>query len=527
MSESIDIASMDCTQIMEFVYISRLKIWQQLDQHLAEVNASAPADPLRISSRASSLLSAHVHIITAVSSQRAECFSEHVRLLLTVSLRRMKALATPQVKQLWHASQDGLEDPEGASRLKTWLIDAAGLLDADLRTLKTVLQTWTPPSLAESRFYSHEALRRDTFEEYTLDKGLLQGLLRSLPVDSFVADFGAGSGQYARWLNDTGLVKAFAFDGSPDINLVTRGAVAAADLGKPLTLWRRFDWSLCLEVAEHIPTDLTPTFLQNLDQYTATGLVLTWARPGLQGLGTANPLTQEQVLALIREHTGLIHVDEELTKKLRAASTIPHLADTLLVMVREPSQTVSVPSPQPLAWNHGFQLSVVVILSAMSSNDNRDVEQHPQTGEVPQPTAEEPAVKREVLAPVVPSMTTITFLITLNIQPTAETEKIREILAQLAQSVAAKPGASFYQSYQKRPDQIEFIETFRDSDAALWHLQNQDQALAALWFTQIALESITIIGPASEALRNELAGYPLANKPVYIAGLSGFPPQVN
>lgn len=351
MSESIDIASMDCTQIMEFVYISRLKIWQQLDQHLAEVNASAPADPLRISSRASSLLSAHVHIITAVSSQRAECFSEHVRLLLTVSLRRMKALATSQVKQLWHASQDGLEDPEGASRLKTWLIDAAGLLDADLRTLKTVLQTWTPPSLAESRFYSHEAdgrfstmeaLRRDTFEEYTLDKGLLQGLLRSLPVDSFVADFGAGSGQYARWLNDTGLVKAFAFDGSPDINLVTRGAVAAADLGKPLTLWRRFDWSLCLEVAEHIPTDLTPTFLQNLDQHTATGLVLTWARPGLQGLGTANPLTQEQVLALIREHTGLIHVDEDLTKKLRAASTIPHLADTLLVMVREPSQTVSV-----------------------------------------------------------------------------------------------------------------------------------------------------------------------------------------
>ncbi|CAE7559169.1 unnamed protein product, partial [Symbiodinium necroappetens] len=145
----------------------------------------------------------------------------------------------------------------------------------------------------------------------------------------------------------------------------------------------------------------------------------------------------------------------------------------------------------------------------------------------PQPTAEEPAVKREILAPVVPSMTTITFLITLNIQPTAETEKIREILAQLAQSVAAKPGASFYQSYQKRPDQIEFIETFRDSDAALWHLQNQDQALAALWFTQIALESITIIGPASEALRNELAGYPRANKPVYIAGLSGFPPQVN
>ena len=27
-----------------------------------------------------------------------------------------------------------------------------------------------------------------------------------LPLDSVVADFGAGSGQYAKWLNDTGLL---------------------------------------------------------------------------------------------------------------------------------------------------------------------------------------------------------------------------------------------------------------------------------------------------------------------------------
>ena len=28
----------------------------------------------------------------------------------------------------------------------------------------------------------------------------------------------------------------------------------------------RFDWSLCIEVAEHLPTKLTPTFLANLDK---------------------------------------------------------------------------------------------------------------------------------------------------------------------------------------------------------------------------------------------------------------------
>eukprot|EP00434_Breviolum_minutum_P031357 symbB.v1.2.027728.t1/scaffold2866.1/size70932/4 len=387
---SIDLGSMDCAKIMEFVYVSRWKLWQHLDGELAEVNktsgptAGGALQTLRFSSRASSLVSAHVHIITAVASQRAECFSEHVRLLLTVSLRRMKTLSTEQVKQLWHASQDGFaNEADHASRLKAWLSEATGLLDADLRTLKTVLQTWTgqrvffsygvgrhlfltdddmltrtPPTLAESRFYSHEAdgrystmeaLRRDTFEEYQLDKGLLQGMLRMFSLDSVVADFGAGSGQYAKWLNDTGpvidgLVTAMAFDGSPDIHLVTKGQVALADLGQPLNLWRRFDWSFCLEVAEHLPSTLTPTFLANLDKHTENGLIITWARPGLQGLGTANPLTQDQALELIRQHTGLTHFDQELTAALRASASIPHIADTLLVMVRPSAATEPLPT---------------------------------------------------------------------------------------------------------------------------------------------------------------------------------------
>ncbi|CAK8986603.1 unnamed protein product [Durusdinium trenchii] len=367
---SIDIASMDCAEIMEFVYISRWKLWQQLDQELAEVNQSSVAASslkiLRRSSKASSLASAHVHIITAVASQRSECFSEHVRLLLTVSLRRMKTLCTQQVKQLWFASQDGFtHESDHQMRLKSWLSEATGLLEADLRTLKTVLQTWTAPSLAESRFYSHEAdgrystmeaLRRDTFEEYQLDKGLLQGMLRMLPLDAVVADFGAGSGQYSKWLNDTGLVTALAFDGSPDIHLVTKGAVALADLGQPLSLWRRFDWSLCIEVAEHLPTKLTPTFLANLDKHTEQGLIITWARPGLQGLGTANPLTQDQALELIREHTGLSHLDQELTAALRASASIPHIADTLLVMVRPGSAGAAPTSDAAPACNaeHGW-----------------------------------------------------------------------------------------------------------------------------------------------------------------------------
>jgi 2-polyprenyl-3-methyl-5-hydroxy-6-metoxy-1,4-benzoquinol methylase len=300
-------------------------------------------------------MSAHTHFLAAISSQRTECFSEHVRLLLIVNLRRMRALTTGQVKQLWMVSQNGTEEiDELVAHTKQWMGEAADLLDADLRTMRTVLRAWHPPTPEEARFYSHEAdgrfstmeaLRRDTFDEWQLDKGLLRGLLRHvLPVDAVVADFGAGSGHYASWLNDTGLVTAHAFDGSPDIELVTKSAVMSADLGKPIRLWRKFDWSLCLEVAEHIPPELTERFLRNLDEHTEHGLILSWARPGLQGLGNANPRSEGEVLSYIKEYTSL-QPDPVLTHNLRLASAVPYLAETLLVLVRnlQPSQGTCAP----------------------------------------------------------------------------------------------------------------------------------------------------------------------------------------
>ena len=57
-------------------------------------------------------------------------------------------------------------------------------------------------------------------------KPLLRALLRYvLPRDSLVADFCAGAGQGATFLNDTGLVKAFAFDASTNIKLLSKNVV--------------------------------------------------------------------------------------------------------------------------------------------------------------------------------------------------------------------------------------------------------------------------------------------------------------
>eukprot|EP00929_Paragymnodinium_shiwhaense_P002809 TRINITY_DN103105_c0_g1_i1.p1 TRINITY_DN103105_c0_g1~~TRINITY_DN103105_c0_g1_i1.p1 ORF type:complete len:541 (-),score=122.32 TRINITY_DN103105_c0_g1_i1:43-1665(-) len=342
--------SMDCARLMEFVFVSRLKVFERLEKLQKAAAAEGDAAPWRTSlkrlSLASSMTSAHVHIIAAIASQRTECFSEHVRLLLIVNLRRLKTLTTNHFKSLWLVGQDGpSKAAELAQSTLAWLKEGTELLEADTRTMRSVLKGWRQPTPDEARFYSHEAdgrfstmesLRRDTFEEWQMDKGLLRGLIRFVfPLDASVGDFGAGSGHYSKWLNDTGLVSSFAFDGSPDVELVSKGVVKNADLGRPFTLDRTFDWALSLEVAEHIPADFAPTFLRNLDSHATQGVVLSWSRPGFPGLGSANPLREEDVIQLVKRHTGL-HLDEEHTNNLRASSAVPYLAESLFVFVRTP-----------------------------------------------------------------------------------------------------------------------------------------------------------------------------------------------
>ena len=96
------------------------------------------------------------------------------------------------------------------------------------------------------------------------------------------------------------------------------------------------------------------------------------------------------------------------------------------------------------------------------------------------------------------------------VKPDADDKKVRETMSQLASSVRHKPGARFYQSFQREAGKLEFIETFSDPASALHHLKHQDETLAATWFTMIELHATTVVGPASDALRAELDGYPFA-----------------
>jgi hypothetical protein len=185
-------------------------------------------------------------------------------------------------------------------------------------------------------FASFEYLRRHTFGQWALDKGLLRALIRHVwkpPYDEAtpvsVGDFGAGGGRYSAWLNETGLVHGFAFDGTSRATEISGGKVLEVNLVEKVELWRTFDWVLCLEVAEHVPREYTSPLLQNLKRHAAQGIVMSWS-DDMEGIGHVNCLSQQEFVATVERETGY-RIDWDATKLIRKSCEIDYIGKTVAV----------------------------------------------------------------------------------------------------------------------------------------------------------------------------------------------------
>ncbi len=103
------------------------------------------------------------------------------------------------------------------------------------------------------------------------------------------ADFGCGTGIFLKFLKDNG-VSVTGLDlehNEKKILLITEEEFIQTDLTKPVHLNKKYDLSISLEVAEHLPENSAETFITNLCE--ASNVVLfSAAVKGQGGVGHIN-----------------------------------------------------------------------------------------------------------------------------------------------------------------------------------------------------------------------------------------------
>eukprot|EP00811_Abedinium_folium_P036597 NODE_9292_length_1434_cov_4.637337.p1 GENE.NODE_9292_length_1434_cov_4.637337~~NODE_9292_length_1434_cov_4.637337.p1 ORF type:complete len:443 (-),score=136.34 NODE_9292_length_1434_cov_4.637337:106-1320(-) len=261
-------ASLNCSSFLQFVYLSRERIHREVEYvrgNLTEAEDSQAAGAADIStvattllSTASSVLSAHAHVHAALPAARPECMPRQFRLLFLKSWQRMQPVLESQLHPLWFVLQGSKEHmPGSASR---WLDSLVALLDRDLRTMESVVS-----ASGEGRGFEGlaaaaqelaapaeplaaiEAMRHDIVGHWEAEKPLLRALLRDVLAHGVrVADFCAGTGRTAFFLNSTGLVTAYAFDATPHARYISEGLVEHAPLVSAPVLLGEFSVVLCL-----------------------------------------------------------------------------------------------------------------------------------------------------------------------------------------------------------------------------------------------------------------------------------------
>lgn len=144
-------------------------------------------------------------------------------------------------------------------------------------------------SLTNGRKYN-----RNFFEELT------QGSLRSAALimpdviallnPKSVADVGCGVGCWLAAVRDCGIIDTLGIDGTyvpRDRLRIPLSGFYPWDLANPLQLSRRFDLSICLEVAEHLDESRADSLVDDLTRI-ADAVLFSAAIPGQFGTGHVN-----------------------------------------------------------------------------------------------------------------------------------------------------------------------------------------------------------------------------------------------
>jgi len=169
-------------------------------------------------------------------------------------------------------------------------------------------------------------------ESIFLDKGLVKYLgnfIRHHKIGR-IFDFGCSTGYY---LNEIQQI-----DSNIELigvePLVAKSSVKHfdniidQDLSKPFDLNKKGSL-ICLEVLEHIPTELESVAIQNIEKHCDEYLFVSWARPGQGGRGHVNERSLEYVVDIFKKY-GFIYLGKE-SQEIRNHANLWWLKNNLCV----------------------------------------------------------------------------------------------------------------------------------------------------------------------------------------------------
>lgn len=185
--------------------------------------------------------------------------------------------------------------------------------------------------ISRTGFWVSARVESDHAHDFTLADGLLDFLRRD--GASSVVDLGCGMGKYVEHFRNNGLA-ATGFDGNPATPIITNYKCGVMDLSRVVSEPEVHDWTLSLEVGEHLPKEYEDAFLQNLHAHNRRGVILSWATKGQGGRGHFNEQDNEHVK---EKMTSIGYVsDETAENELRRLCTLDWFKKTVMVF-RRPS----------------------------------------------------------------------------------------------------------------------------------------------------------------------------------------------
>lgn len=143
-----------------------------------------------------------------------------------------------------------------------------------------------------------------------------------------IVDFGCGTGEFLALLLANNFF-AEGYDGNPVTPDISWGLAKVQNLAVTFDLSKKYDWVMCLEVAEHIPKEYEKVFVENLVRHCTKGILLSWGVKGQGGHGHFNEQDNDYVKALMSEYG--FENDLAAEQELRAETSLPWYKNTLMV----------------------------------------------------------------------------------------------------------------------------------------------------------------------------------------------------